>query len=121
VNVTGNAELPHGSRSFTQFFNTSVFAAPGLNDPGNSPRVVIRGPGVNLWDMSLSKHFPLKNEHRNLEFRGDLQYVQSHAVRRHQHVGAIQPGRPQVNAQFGQVTSTRLLRVMAGTLRCLLT
>jgi hypothetical protein len=118
VNVTGKAELPHGSRSFTQFFKTSVFAAPGLNDPGNAPRVVVRGPGVNIWDMSLSKHFPLKNERRKLEFRWETYNTFNHTQYSGINTAAqFNPAGQQVNAQFGQVTSTRLPRVMQGTLR----
>jgi hypothetical protein len=118
INVTGRAELPHGSRTFTRFFDTSVFAAPGPNDPGNSPRVVIRGPGVNLWDMSLSKRFPLASERKNLEFRWETYNTFNHTQYSGINTSAqFNPAGQQVNAQFGQVTSTRLPRVMQGTLR----
>jgi hypothetical protein len=117
-NVTGKAQLPHSSRTFTQFFNTSVFAAPGMNDPGNAPRVVVRGPGVNLWDMSLSKHFPFKNERKSLEFRWETYNTFNHTQYATINTAAqFTPAGQQVNAQFGQVTSTRLPRVMQGTLR----
>jgi hypothetical protein len=118
INVTGRAELPHGSRTFTRFFDTSVFAAPGLNDPGNAPRVVIRGPGVNLWDMSLSKRFPIRSERKQVEFRWETYNTFNHTQYSGINTSAqFNPAGQQVNAQFGQVTSTRLPRVMQGTLR----
>lgn len=118
VNVTGNPKLSHGDRTFTRFFDTSVFAAPGLNDPGNSPRVVIRGPGVNPWDMSLSKQFPLNGERKKVEFRWETYNTFNHTQFSGINTSAqFNPAGQQVNAQFGQVTSTRLPRVMQGTLR----
>jgi len=51
--VTGNPNLGFGDRSFLQWFNTSVFARPAKGDPGNAAKDVIRGPGVNNWDLAL--------------------------------------------------------------------
>jgi hypothetical protein len=116
--VTGKASLPHGSRAFSQWFDTSVFAAPGLNDAGNAPRVVFRLPGVNIWDMSLSKRFPFRSERKSLEFRWETYNTFNHTQFSGVNSTAqFNPQGQQVNAQFGQVTSTRLPRVMQGTLR----
>ena len=118
VNVVSKAEVPRGERGLTRWFNAAAFAAPGPNDPGNAPRVVVRSPGVNIWDMSLSKRFPFRSEHRSVEFRWETY----NTFNRTQYSGVntaaqFNPQGQQVNAQFGQVTSTRLPRVMQGTLR----
>jgi hypothetical protein len=69
--------------------------------------------------MSLSKHFPFKNERRNLEFRWETYNTFNHT--QYSGINTTAQFNPvtgqQVNAQFGQVTSTRLPRVMQGTLR----
>ncbi len=53
VYVTGKAQLPRSERTFTRFFNASVFAPPtGFNAPGNAPQDVFRGPGRTNLDFS---------------------------------------------------------------------
>jgi hypothetical protein len=46
-----------------------VFARPAKGDPGNAPLDVFRGPGVNNWDLSLVRKFPLRSEKRYLQLR----------------------------------------------------
>ena len=70
------AEVSRGERSLTRWFNAGAFAAPGPNDPGNAPRVVVRLPGVNIWDMSLSKRFPISRA--RLEFRAEIFNLLNH-------------------------------------------
>jgi hypothetical protein len=40
VLVVGDPRLSHGERGLLQIFKTSAFAMPGMNDPGNMPRVM---------------------------------------------------------------------------------
>lgn len=61
---TCNGNLSRGDRTFYRFFDTSCFVNPaadpvtGIADSrGDSGRNIIRGPGINNWDMSLSKSF----------------------------------------------------------------
>jgi hypothetical protein len=53
------------------FFNTCAFADPMLGSPGNVGRNTIQGPGYQVWDFSLFKHFHL-TERMNLEFRAEF-------------------------------------------------
>jgi hypothetical protein len=116
--VTGKAPLGYGDRSFYQWFNTSVFARPPKGSYGNAPKDVFRGPGINNWDMSLSRKFPIGREARFLLFRWEAYNVFNHAqfsaVNSAARFDALGN---QTNASFGQVTATRSPRVMQGVLR----
>jgi hypothetical protein len=45
------------SEQIRQWFNTAAFAQPAANTFGNSPRGVVRGPGVNVTDLGIFKNF----------------------------------------------------------------
>jgi hypothetical protein len=116
--VTGKAPLSRGERSFSRWFNTSVFARPPMNSAGNAPKDVYRNPGVNNWDLSIFKNFPVKSERRYFQFRWEMYNAPNHT----QYSGVdstarFDPQGNQVNARFGQVTSTRTPRIMQGALR----
>ena len=117
VNVTGKAILPKGDRTFDRFFNTSVFARPSRGDFGNAPKDIFRMPGINNWDVSFFKRFPLKNEARYLQFRWEIYNAFNHTQFNGVDNGArFDPQGAQVNAQFGRFTSSRTPRVMQGAL-----
>lgn len=75
---TCNGNLSRGSRTFTKQFNTSCYVEP-LPDPetgiadhrGNERRNNLNNPGINNWDMSLEKEFPLWSETRRVQFRAE--------------------------------------------------
>ena len=117
VYVTGNPLLPRGDRSFTKWFNTAAFAAPGVGQFGNAPRDVFRGPGIHNWDLTLSKNFPIREKAR-FQFRWELYNLFNHT----QWSGVDNNARfdaagNQVNGQFGQVTAARASRQMQFALR----
>ena len=118
INVTGKAQLSQGDRSFSKWFNTSVFARPAKGDYGNAPKDVFRGPGINNWDISLFKKFPLRSEARFFTFRWEMYNAFNHtqfaAVDNTARFDALGN---QVNARLGQVIGTRSPRVMQGSLR----
>ena len=117
INVVGNPNA-NGS-TFGAWFNQAAFAVPGKGDFGNAAKNTVRNPGVNNNDMSLNKRFPIKGEGRYFQFRWEAYNMFNHT----QYAGVNATGRfdlttgAQVNAQFGQVTSTRSPRVMQGSLR----
>jgi hypothetical protein len=119
VIVTGDPRLAHGERGLLHMFNTSVFASPGLGDPGNAPKDVYRGPGINNWDLTLFKNFPLKSEQRSLQVRWEAYNAFNHT----QFSGVDNTARfdsttgAQVNGLFGTATSARPGRVMQASLR----
>lgn len=120
VVVTGKAVLDKGQRTLGQYFNTSVFQAPATGTIGNAPKDVFRGPGINNWDLSFFKNFPIKDK-ATFQFRWEMYNAWNHASFQGVNTNATfaAPGAvTQVNGQFGQVTSTNgLPRVMQGSLR----
>jgi hypothetical protein len=106
------------NQSFYQWFNTSAFARPGMNDPGNAGRYNVRNPGVANWDMAFSKRFNVRSEKRYFQFRWEMYNAFNHTQYSGLNVTArFDPAGNQTNAQFGQVTSTRTPRIMQGSLR----
>jgi hypothetical protein len=57
-----------------QWFNPFMFGVPSLGLQGNSPRGILRGPGLGTWDFSLVKDTKLGflGEGGNLQFRAEL-------------------------------------------------
>lgn len=118
--VTGNAILPKDQRTITRYFNTSVFQAPNVGTIGNSPKDVFRGPGINNWDLSIFKNFPIRDRAR-VQFRWEMYNAFNHPSFQGVNTSAsfAAPGASsQLNGQFGQITSTNgQPRVMQGSLR----
>jgi hypothetical protein len=118
ITVTGKAQLPYGERQFSRWFDPTVFARTPRGSFGNAPKDVFRGPGVNNWDISLFKKFPLDGEQRYLQLRWEMYNAFNHT----QYAGVDATARfdtagRQVNTRFGEVISSRLPRVMQGSLR----
>ena len=57
--MLANPVLPRSQRTFYRFFNTGVFARPARGSIGNAPKDVFRGPGINNWNLSFFKNFPV--------------------------------------------------------------
>ncbi|HUK15484.1 MAG TPA: carboxypeptidase-like regulatory domain-containing protein [Bryobacteraceae bacterium] len=118
---TGNANLPWGSRTISQWFNTSVFQRPiGRGDYGNNcTGNQFRAPGFNNWNVALFKDFhPFKSEQRVLEFRWETFNTFNHTQFSTINSAAdFNPAGQQVNAQFGKATAASPSRVMQGSLR----
>ncbi|MEK7750676.1 MAG: TonB-dependent receptor [Acidobacteriota bacterium] len=113
VVVVAAPQLPRGERSFDRWFNTAAFARPARGTFGNAAATSFRGPGINNWDATLMKNFPLKSETRFLRLRCELYNTFNHT----QFSGVdstarFDPAGNQVNARFGQVTSTRSPRII---------
>jgi hypothetical protein len=70
LNVSGNANLSHGQKTFSRQFDTSKFSVPAMGVRGNSGLGTVRGPGQNNVDLSIAKMFPIL-ESVHLEFRAD--------------------------------------------------
>jgi len=85
---------------------------------GNAPKTLLRGPGVNTWDLSLFKNFPIR-ESVNVQFRWELYNAFNHtqfmsfdtSARFDPRTGA------QVNAGLGQFTDARNPRIMQFAVR----
>jgi hypothetical protein len=68
--VAGAALYP-ATRTVSQYFNASAFALPAVGSYGNSSYNLLFGPGLQNWDMSLSKSTFIYRERIRLLFRFD--------------------------------------------------
>jgi len=75
VNLTAPVQLSRSDRTYGKYIAIQNIAMPAKGDPGNAGRVNFRQPGVNNWDMNISKTFPLGSEKRNLLFRWEAYNV----------------------------------------------
>jgi hypothetical protein len=73
IAVKGNPNLDKGSRALNAYINTSVFAQAAVGSLGmESAQRIITRPGVNNWDLSAFKNFPIASEARYLQLRVEL-------------------------------------------------
>jgi hypothetical protein len=108
VNLTGNPNLPRGERTNTRHFNTDVVRPPTRAEfgIGTAAKDLIRGPGLQTWDVSFFKNIPLGAEERRLQFRFEFYNFLNHANYSSLDTAGRfddrQANSPQVNARFGQ-------------------
>jgi hypothetical protein len=114
VVMVDNPVLPRSEQTFQRRFNTEAFARPPRGDFGNAPKDVFRRPGINNWDFTFLKKIPLgSGERRYLQLRWEMYNAFNHAQFQNVDTGArFNAAGDQVNARFGQVTSTREPRIM---------
>jgi len=111
VVVKANPNLPRGQRTFSQYFNTADVSLPAVGTYGNTPRLFIRGPGVNDWDLGLMKNvvfphgitFVLRTEAYNAFNHTQFSTINTSPIF-NSATGA------QTNPLFGQVTASRTPR-----------
>ena len=110
--LSGNPNLSGGDRSTYRFFDTSVFSAPRQDVKGNSGVGIVRGPGLNNWNINLSKTFKLV-ERTKVEFRADMYNAFNHP----QWSGLNTTYSDVRGNTFGRVTGARDGRVVSLSLR----
>ncbi|MGB9182339.1 MAG: carboxypeptidase regulatory-like domain-containing protein [Pyrinomonadaceae bacterium] len=103
---------PHGTGSVTQWFNTAAFA-PALTTYGTSGRGIIRGPGINNWDMSVMKTFRF-TESANLQFRTEFFNAFNHPQYNNPGVNATFAANGTISnpTTFGVITTSRNPRII---------
>jgi len=99
-----------GPKTVAEYFSTAAFAMPALGTFGNAGVGIVRGPGINNWDVSLGKNTKVPwfwgAEGGSLQFRAEFLNAWNH------------PSFDYINtslnagASFGTVTSARDPRVM---------
>ncbi len=72
ITVTGDPRLDKSQKTFSRTFNTGVFSRTPRGSFGNAGLGLLYGPGVNNWDLAISKRFRLFSEGRYLQFRTEL-------------------------------------------------
>jgi hypothetical protein len=108
--LTGPVHLPKSQRTFYRFYDPSVIQPPTATNPGDAAPGVVRGPGVEDFDISVFKNFPF-GEKRYVQFRVEtfntFNHPQFHTVDTNPQFN--QAGQ-QVNGRLGQITSDYLPR-----------
>jgi hypothetical protein len=97
ANLVGN---PVGPKTVNEWFNTSAFAQSAPAHYGTSARNIVRGPGINDWDLNLAKTF-LFTERLRLEFRAE-------AFNFANHTQLAFPDTTLTDPTYGKITGTRL-------------
>ena len=131
--LVGNPNLSGSQRTFDQYFNVAAFAKPIPINPatctasgcppitflnfGNSPRMPIRGPGTNNWNLSVFKNFSIR-ERLRCQFRAEAYNAFNHS----QFDGVdntvtFNAAGQQTRASSGQINSSRDPRIMQLALR----
>ena len=90
-------------KTLRRWFSPESFAQPALGTFGNAGRSIVRGPGINNWDVSFSKRTQL-SERLTLQFRAEFFNLLNHT----QYSGV---GTSFGAATLGQVTSARDPRI----------
>jgi hypothetical protein len=104
----GPLEIRTNPRNGRPEFNTSAFSRESLGRLGNVPRRFFYGPGMNNFDVTLTKCFEFR-ESKSLEFRVEAFNVFNHA----QFYGAASvDGEVNNDAHFGQVVSAASPRLV---------
>ncbi|HEY6329253.1 MAG TPA: carboxypeptidase regulatory-like domain-containing protein [Blastocatellia bacterium] len=96
---------PNGPKTVGEWFNTSAFSAvlPGGNF-GTAPKGVVTGPGVNEWDLTFGKNFPIK-ESVKLRFSADF-------INAFNHFNGTTVDTGLGDGTFGQVLADRTPRII---------
>ena len=106
VVMVQNPILPKDQRTFDRNFNTAAFAPPTVGTFGNAPKDVIRGPGLNNWDVSIFKNFKLVREKAKLQLRGEFYNAFNHTQFTAWNTSAsFDAAGKQANALFGSATA----------------
>jgi hypothetical protein len=127
--MVGNPILPKDQRTFDRYFNVAAFAEPIALTPGqtsynatflnfgNMPRLVLRAPGTNNWQMSLFKNVVVKERYR-IQLRTEAYNVFNHTQFSSVNTGLqFNAARAQTSQSVGQISSARNPRVMQFALR----
>jgi hypothetical protein len=116
--VTGNPVLPKSGRTFSKNFRTDVFRLPARGTIGNAAKNILRGPGINNWDIAVFKNFPLRGDRMRLQFRSEFYNAFNHTQFSGLDTAArFDPQGNQVNQRLGEFTAARNPRQIQFSLR----
>jgi len=96
----GLLDLNHNPRNGEPYFNIALFSENALGTPGNVPRRFFNGPGLDNYDMALTKTIRV-SEAKSLQLRLEAFNIFNHA----QFFGAQSVDGNISTATFGQVVS----------------
>src|SRR5215469_6201563 len=117
INVIGDPVLPKDQRTFSRFFNPTVFAEPVKGVLGNAGRNVYRGPGINSWDIAMKREFRVREKVRAV-FRMDTYNAFNHTQFSSVNSTAqFDASGNQVNAALGTINGARAARRSEASIR----
>jgi Carboxypeptidase regulatory-like domain/TonB-dependent Receptor Plug Domain len=108
-NQIATAALPGDQRSLAEWFNTNAFTQAATFTAGTEPRFSFYGPGIENWDTSLMRNFPIR-ERLRLQFRGEFYNTFNHPNFKN-------PNTTLGNITYGKITSDNGPRTMELALR----
>lgn len=119
ISVVGDPRLSKSEKTFSRNFRTEAFALTPVGSFGNAGVRILRGPGMNNWDISLSKKIPLGlGEQRALRFRAEAYNAWNHTqFSALDTTGRFNPAGGQVNQNFSAFTAARNGRIISFALR----
>jgi hypothetical protein len=108
----GSLELNHNPRNGLPYFNTSLYSMPDLGTPGTSARRLFYGPGVENFDLALSKSTRIR-ESIALDIRLEAFNAFNHA----QFFGPSSVNGEITSDAFGQVVSAAPPRLVQAAVK----
>lgn len=107
ITVLGDPKLPKDQWTFDRTFRTEMFARTAKGDFGNAGIGLLRGPGIENFDISVTKRFPVA-EQRYFWFRAEFFNAFNHTQFSGVSSAArFDPAGNQINLNFGAYTSAR--------------
>ena len=103
-NLIGDRSLPADERTLTHWFDTAAFINPAPFTFGNSPRSVLRGPGIATTDLTVERSIALTPRVR-FELRGEAYNLLNRA---NYNLPGFTLGAP----DFGVISSARPARTL---------
>ena len=115
--VISDPVLPKGDKTFSRNFRTEAFRLPERLTLGTMSKTLLRGPGINNWDIAVFKNFPIRERWR-FQFRGELYNAFNHTqFSSFDATARFDAAGNQVNGQFGQFTAARDPRLIQLSMR----
>ena len=108
----GSLNLNHDPRNGLPYFNTSLFSLQPLGQPGSAARRLFYGPGVENFDIALSKDVSL-GESKLLQFRLETFNTFNHA----QFFGPAAVNGEITSPAFGQVVGAAAPRLVQAAVK----
>jgi hypothetical protein len=105
----GDAALSRSQRTLSEWFHTGAFVVAPPFTAGTEPRFSFFGPGINNWDTSLMRNFPIQ-ERLNIQLRGEFYNTFNHP-------NFNNPNTAIGNVNYGKITGDVGPRVMEVALR----
>ena len=109
IMVLSDPYLPPSERTFARNFKTEAFGRPPSRSFGNGGIRYLRGPGINNWDVTISKTVPLgSSEQRYFQFRTEFYNAFNHTqFSGYDSTARFDAAGAQVNANFGAYNGAR--------------